>query len=536
MFRRRLVIGVFLVALFGLGWWAGRVASRDLYADLDVFVQVLHRIEGNYVDPVDPHRLIQGALKGMLRDLDPYSQFLDEKELANLQSVTHGSFGGIGIVVSVRDDHPTVISPIEGSPAWEAGLRAGDVIVAIDGKSSAGLTVAEVADRLRGPAGTEVRVTVSREGEDGEQEVTLERRIIETHAVPYAFLAAPGVGYVRLASFSEKSGAEVGQALERLRARGAKSLVLDLRSNPGGLLEQAVDVTERFVPKGTLVVYTRGRAKAQDNRYHAGEAGPNPQWPMVVLVDGGSASAAEIVAGALQDLDRALVVGRTSFGKGSVQSVFPLRGGGSALKLTTALYYTPSGRSIHHTTRDTQDAAGEDDEDPGEVPPAGSDSVSKPAFRTRAGRIVHGGGGITPDVIVVPDTLQGLAWKVESRGLAFRFANRWLNLHPETRPADAVPVPWEDFLAWLRAEKTSFTDTEAGAQRAPLERALRREMARRMSGDSAAARIALEDDPVFARALQVLAHARAPRDVFAAVPAAPAPKRRDAPVRGATAH
>ncbi|MBI5711288.1 MAG: S41 family peptidase [Candidatus Eisenbacteria bacterium] len=532
MLRRRLVIGAVLVALFGLGWWAGRVASRDLYADLDVFVEVLHRIEGNYVDPVDPQRLVQGALKGMLRDLDPYSQFLDEKEFANLQSVTHGSFGGIGIVVSVRDDYPTVISPIEGSPAWEAGLRAGDVIVAIDGKSSAGLTVGEVAGRLRGAAGTQVRVTVRREGEDGEHEVTLERRVIETHAVPYAFLAAPAVGYVRLADFSERSGAEVGDAVERLRALGAKSLVLDLRSNPGGLLEQAVDVAERFVPKGTLVVYTRGHARGQDNRYLAAEPRPNTQWPMVVLVDGGSASAAEIVAGALQDLDRALVVGRTTFGKGSVQTVFPLRGGGSALKLTTALYYTPSGRSIHHAVQGAQPDEGEDDEGDGEPPSDGRDSVPRAAFHTRAGRIVYGGGGIAPDVVVVPDTLQGLARKVESRGLAFRFANRWLNLHPEPRPADAAPVPWQDFLAWLRAEKLEFTGAEATSQRAQLERAVRRELARRMSGDSAAARVALEDDPVFARALQALARARGPRDVFAAV----APGSRGAPAREATAH
>ncbi len=522
MIRRRLVIAILLVVLFALGWWSGRVASRDLYADLDLFVEVLHKIEANYVDEVEPKSLMDGAIKGMLRQLDPHSQYLDEKAYANLLSMTEGTFGGIGVEVNVRDGYPTVIAPIEGTPAWEAGLRSGDVIVQIDGRSTWGLTVADAADRLRGPDGTEVRVKVSREGEDEEHEVTLVRRIIERKAVPYAFVAQDSIGYLRLSAFSERTAEETRTMLERLGAEGAKSLVIDLRMNPGGLLDQAVGVTEAFVPRGTMVVYTHGRIRSEDSRYYADEPRPNLRWPLVVLVDGGSASASEIVAGALQDLDRALLVGSTTFGKGSVQRLFPLPDQKAALKLTTALYYTPSGRSIDRAARDSV----LDEEDAVDVPalPFAPDSAPRPLFRTRAGRTVYGGGGIAPDVVVVPDTLTGLLRRVESRNLAFRFANRWLNTHPQPQPDVTLPVPWTEFLDWLREEKVEFTAAEAASGRAVLERAVRREMARRMLGDGAAARVALEGDPVWARACEVLARARAPRDVFAAVAAGAAPR------------
>jgi len=520
--RRRIVLATLLAVLFALGWWAGRVASHDLYGDLDLFVEVLHKVEANYVDPVEPTPLVDGAIKGMLRQLDPYSQYLDEKAYANLRSMTEGTFGGIGVEVNVRDGYPTVIAPIEGTPAWEAGLRSGDVIVQIDGKSTSGLTVEDAADRLRGAEGTQVRVKVSREGEGEDHEVTLTRRIIERKAVPYAFVAQGGIGYLRLSAFSERTAEETRTMLERLGEQGAKSLVLDLRMNPGGLLDQAVDVTEAFVPRGTMVVYTRGRARSEDNRYYADEPKPNLQWPIVVLVDGGSASASEIVAGALQDLDRALLVGRTTFGKGSVQRIFPLRGQSAALKLTTALYYTPSGRSINRVAHDS--LSDEEDTADDEGPPAAPDTTARPVFHTRAGRAVYGGGGIAPDVTILPDTLTGLLRRVESRNLAFRFANRWLNTHPQPQPDVQAPVPWAEFLAWLREERVEFTAAEAAAQRPVLERAVRREMARRMLGDGAAARVALEGDPVWARACEVLAHARAPRDVFAASGEAPARK------------
>ena len=531
MTRRHLVIVALFLTLFGLGWWAGRSSARgDLYANLDLFVEVLHRVQDSYVDPVDPGKLVDGAVKGMLRGLDPYSQYLDTRAYGQLQSMTQGSFGGIGIVVGVRDNFPTVISPIEGTPAWRAGLRSGDVIVRIEGKTSSGLSIEEVADRLRGPEGTMVKLSVHREGEDigdGDHDYTLERQVIVTRAVPYEFMADKTVGYLRLANFSEKSGEEVRRSIDELKRRGAHALILDLRLNPGGLLDQAVDVAEQFLPRNTLVVYTHGRARGQDNRFHANESNPQLQWPVVALVDNGTASAAEIVAGALQDLDRALVMGRTSFGKGSVQSVFPLRGRNVALKLTTALYYTPSGRSIHRLVKDSTQAA-DDDED---TPESTRDTMTtKPVYHTASGRIVYGGGGITPDVTVLQDSLPPLAQQVEVRGLAFRFANRWLNTHPEPLE-NAGDVPWSPFVTFLRGEKLSFTEAELNAQRPSLERALRRELARRTGGDAAAVKVALEADPVYMRALDVLHRAKAPRDVFAIAGAARGPTRTKAGAR-----
>jgi carboxyl-terminal processing protease len=513
--RKRIVLGVLLVGLFTVGWWVGRGgASGDLYGNLDLFVEVVHKIEANYVDPVDPEHLVDGALKGMLRNLDPYSQYLDPKDYSNLKTMTQGAFGGIGVVVSVRDNYPTVVSPIEGSPAFLAGMRSGDRIVKIDGQSSAGLSIDDAAAKLRGPEGTQVTITVRREGEESERDITLERKVIVTHSVPYAFVAGGGVGYIRLSSFSENSGPEVRAALDRLRKDGAKSAVLDLRENPGGLLDQAVDVASQFLPKGALVVQTKGRMRGQDQRYLTTEAGAERRWPLVMLVDQGSASASEIVAGALQDLDRALVIGRTTFGKGLVQSVFPLRGTDAALKLTTARYYTPSGRSINKASNDT---LGQDEEDDTGPAAAAPDTAPAPRFRTSGGRMVYGGGGITPDVVVLADTLPPLTLAVERQGLPFRFANRWVNAHPDTRPGSTLPEGmWSEFTAFLATEKVKYDERTLSAERDDLTRALRREIARRVSGDAAAARVALEGDPVFAKALAVLGRAKAATDVFAA--------------------
>jgi len=517
LIRKRVVLSLLLAALFTLGWFVGRSrATGDLYGNLDLFVEIIHKVEANYVDPVEPEQLVNGALKGMTRTLDPYSQYLDAKAFANLRTTTQGQFGGIGVVVSVRDNYPTVISPIEGSPASLAGMRSGDQIVKIDGKSAAGLSIDDAADRLRGPEGTQVTVTVRREGEQEERDVTLERKIIVTHSVPYSFMVGKDVGYVRLSSFAENSGAEVRGALERLRKVGAKSAVLDLRQDPGGLLEQAVDVAGQFLPKGTQVVQTRGRMRGQDQRYYTTDAGAEKSWPLVLLVDQGSASASEIVAGALQDLDRALLIGRTTFGKGLVQSVFPLRGTEAALKLTTARYYTPSGRSINRAAHDTLSQDEEDDSDVAPAAPTDTSRASAPRYRTTGGRTVFGGGGITPDVVVLADSLPPLALDVERRGLPFRFANRWVNTHPGFKPGKTLPDGmWSEFQSFLGDEKVKFDAQRLARESEIIQRAVRRELARRVDGDAAAARVALEGDVVFARALQVLSHVKTASDVFA---------------------
>src|SRR5688572_3978896 len=529
---RHLGLAALLVALFGAGFLVGKspATSDGASRDLDAFVEVLDRVRRDYVEPVDTPKLVQGAIDGMMKDLDPFSQYMDKAEYADLRSVTTGHFGGLGIVISVRDEYPTVISPIEGTPAYTLGIQSGDVIVKIDGASTRGLSNEEAVRRLRGPTGTDVTITIARAGES-ERDFRVRREEITVKSVPYAFEVAPGVGYLRLSTFSETTGEEVRAAIERLEEAGARSIVLDLRDNPGGLLSQAVDVTEAFVPKGNLVVYTKGRASGADSKVFAQSERPHTEQPLVVLLNGGSASASEIVAGAIQDLDRGLVVGTTSFGKGSVQSLIEFPGRGTALKLTTAKYYTPSGRSIHRdtwnqSTRDLERAIDEgtiDPDDPDAILPGGphgdapGDSAKKPTFRTKSGRIVYGGGGITPDELVKSDTLRSLSREVERKGLFFKHAIRWAAAHPGAAPPTSVPpAMWDGFVRLLEETKTPYTQAQLAEERAYLERGLRRELARRLGGargDELAFRVGLEADAQLARAVELLGRARTPGEL-----------------------
>jgi carboxyl-terminal processing protease len=375
---------------------------------------------------------------------------------------------------------------------------------------------------LRGPEGTDVSVTIRREGLDEDFDVALTRRVIETPSVPYAFMTDDDIGYLRLANFSEKAGAETREAIRDLRKQGARGLVFDLRQNPGGLLDQAVEVAEQLLPKGTLVVYTDGRVKSQNHRYYAAENRPELRWPVVVLVDQGSASASEIVAGSLQDMDRALVLGSTTFGKGSVQSVFPLADRRAALKLTTALYRTPSGRAIHKQQNGHIGevlALNEEFDEEGEpVAAMDEEQANRPVYQTAAGRPVYGGGGIAPDLSVVPDSLPPVVLRVERATVPFKFANSWVNTHEGVGLESTVSkAQWNAYVALIREldDPPALKDIEA--QRPALERGLRRELARRLEGDAAAARVALDGDPIFQRARRVLESARKPGDVFAAV-------------------
>ncbi|HEV2104482.1 MAG TPA: S41 family peptidase, partial [Candidatus Eisenbacteria bacterium] len=409
MVRRRILLGVLLGALFAAGWWAGRGrAANGLYSSLDLFVEVLHAVQTNYVDPVQTQPLMQGAMHGLVRELDPWSRYLDPAEFQAARAASDGSFDGVGAALDVRDGWPLVISAVEGSPAWDAGLEPGDVITRIDGHGTQGLGLGDVSSRLRGPAGTTVRLALTRPGEDGEREVTVTRGRVFVSSVPYAFVAAPGVGYLRLAQFAGGAARQVQAALDTLHAAGARSLVLDLRGDPGGSVDEAVAIAGDLLPAGDLVATTHGRTPDANRRYTVAERRPGPAWPVVALVDGGSASASEIVAGALQDHDRALLVGEPTFGKGLVQTVYPLRDRAGALQLTTAWFLTPSGRTLHRPGVTGSDDTGDDDTAP-------ADTAAKPApvFHTDGGRVVHGGGGLEPDLVVHPDSLPPLARTLE---------------------------------------------------------------------------------------------------------------------------
>jgi carboxyl-terminal processing protease len=518
--QRSLVVAGFLV-VFVLGFWVAghvRATSSNAYDDWNLLASVFTQVRDNYVEPVNDDKLLQAAIRGMLRSLDPHSQFLDTKEYTDLQTTTHGSFGGIGIQIGVRNNFPTVISPIEGTPAYLLGIQTGDRIVTIDGKSSEGLTLDQVVNKLRGQKGTKVRIGIAREGEEKILNFTITRDVIEVRSVPYAFMLPSGVGYVRLTTFAENTADELQDALQKFQAQNAKGLIIDLRWNPGGLLSQAVEVSQMFVPRGKEVVETRPRAPRPVQPYYSQNAHPY-SFPTVVLVNGGSASASEIFAGAIQDQDLGLVVGTLSYGKGSVQTIIPLQGQ-QALKLTTAKWYTPSGRCIHKDEGERELVQADDVEQVGDDDPtadptddngagaadAAKEKANKPKYRTLdRHRIVYGGGGITPDVEIKPDKLTSLESKVEGRGLFFNFAVKYYARHKDLGTAPVVTEPmFSDFVQLLRDEKIDFTQDEVTRDRAYLERGIRREFARRQSGDEAAFKVAMEGDNQLQSAVDLL--------------------------------
>jgi carboxyl-terminal processing protease len=346
--RKAFVIGSILVVLtLSIG---GTVASKSTdsgatYEQLRLFTEVLSIVQNQYVDEVPPKDLIYSAIKGTLRGLDPHSSFLDPDSYREMQVETSGSFGGLGIEITLKDDILTVVSPIEGTPAYRAGLQTGDRIFKIDGLATKDMQLVDAVKRMRGKPGTKVTITIVREGWSEPKDFDIVREQIRVHSVRTQDLGG-GIAYIKLRQFQEQSPADLTAALEKFTKSGMKALVLDLRNNPGGLLTAAVEVTEEFVEDGKLVVYTEGRVRNQNMRFSAHAKKAYSTLPMVVLVNQGSASASEIVAGALQDWGRAMIVGTQTFGKGSVQTIIPLSDG-SGLRLTTAKYFTPKGRSIH---------------------------------------------------------------------------------------------------------------------------------------------------------------------------------------------
>ena len=381
-------------ALISGGWFVqrglvGTPGNAPLGGGGRVFEEVLQQVERHYVDTLSDSALYTRSVEGLLGELhDPHSVYLTPSRLARLNESTTGRYAGVGLQIDVRDGWITVIAPMPGGPAIEAGLQIGDRIVEIDGKPTHDLTPEEAQRTLRGNPGSEVQLTVERPGVEAKLPFALRRREIRVHAVRHALLLGNGIGYVDLAAFSETSTIDLRRAIDSLRGVGLKSLILDLREDPGGLLDQGVAVADLFLDGGQRIVSMRGRTSDANRDYTDHAAQPWPDVPLAVLVDSGSASASEIVAGALQDHDRAVLLGSPTYGKGSAQSVFPMPTGG-ALKLTTALWYTPSGRTINKR----HDGAAPLDS-------TAVDSLRQHArrFKTDGGREILGGGGITPDV------------------------------------------------------------------------------------------------------------------------------------------
>ncbi|MCB9073849.1 MAG: S41 family peptidase [Bdellovibrionaceae bacterium] len=339
-------LGIFSFIILSSSWLAWKTfAADDRYLNLQIFAKVLNIVQQYYVEPVDSQKLIYGGIKGMLRELDPHTNFLPPDIYKEFESETSGEFGGIGIEISVEDGILTIISPIEDTPAWKAGIQPGDKIVEINGESTKGLSLVEAAQKMKGKNGEKIKLGIMREGLEEPKTYTLAREIVKLHSVKFVDLE-DGYGYIRLTSFIENSAKEMREQLANLKKKqkNIKGIILDLRRNPGGLLDQAVQVSNLFLERG-VIVSTIGRDKNKKEVIQAKDSGTYSGFPVIVLINESSASASEIVAGALKDNKRALIMGKRSFGKGSVQSVVKM-GDGSGLKLTVARYYTPSGISI----------------------------------------------------------------------------------------------------------------------------------------------------------------------------------------------
>ena len=397
----------------------------DFYDEVSRLNKVLSEVNRKYVENVNPTELTDAAINGIRNILDPHTTVFAPKDYESLRVSMEGKFGGVGITISLRDNILTVISPLSGTPAFKLGIRAGDRIRKIDGKETKGMSLDDAVNKLRGKIGTDVTVAIEREGVPDLMDFTITRAEIIVHAVPYYGMVTPEIGYIKLATFSDKTTSDVENAIRGLQKQGMKKLILDMRYNPGGLLNQAIEISELFLKPGNVIVSTRGRTQKTES---ASRRNPmlKSDVPMVVLVNQGSASAAEIVSGALQDWDRALIVGKTSFGKGCVQTIFPLDNAGNALKLTTAFYYLPFGRCINKPENGIKGLKLQEDEDVDEetakTDSVKADTAKRDTFYTNNGRMMFGGGGITPDVDVELDPMPWVVQVQERMAMYFKFA------------------------------------------------------------------------------------------------------------------
>ena len=441
-------------------------AAGQIYSRLQVLEDIMEIIDRQYVDDVDVDELFDNATRGVLENLDPHSNYYSAEEYAALQEQYRGDYAGIGVSFEMFDGVLTVLDALEGGPSQALSIRPGDMIVEVEGQSAIGWTVEEVYDHVRGPAGTRVNVTVIRPGVEELLQYTITRGNVEIAAISIVAMLNQEVGYIRLNTFSQKTAAQVEKALQDLEVQGMKQLVLDLRGNGGGLMAQALQLTDKFLDGGKVIVETRGRTAVANTSERTTDRDTHPKFPMIVLVNRGSASASEIVSGALQDWDRALIVGETTFGKALVQNQFRFRDG-SALLLTIARYYTPSGRLIQREYLGDEylepvavdDRVSEDDPDWAEP-----QDIERPMYTTGGGRTVYGGGGIHPDIEIEPTRVYGIAalmYRAPLR-LFFRYGVRYASEYAAEIPAnfddfnDQFVVTndmVDDFIAFVRSDE-----------------------------------------------------------------------------------
>jgi carboxyl-terminal processing protease len=507
-----LVAGGFMGGLLG-----GRVLADPQRPDdeLWTFGRVMSLIEDQYVGEVDSKELIENAIGGMLQSLDPHSNYLNLEAFTEMRDEQRGKFSGLGIQITKRgSDKPlTIVSPIDDTPADRAGLLSGDVIAQIEGQPTMDLSVQDAVRLLKGDKGTRVTITIKRPGLPEPFEVTIERDDIPIESIRVAFMIDDEVGLVRISNFTSTTADELDQSIADLKAQGMTKLLVDLRGNPGGLLDQAVQVSERFIPEDKLIVYTRGRIHGSDQDYFAKRGVERVEMPLILLVDESSASASEIVSGAVQDHDRGLVVGESTFGKGLVQRVIPLQSGG-ALAVTTAKYYTPSGRLIQRDYSDLEQyylQRGNGDEEVPDAPMDDGDKIKdedREVFFTTSGRKVYGGGGIRPDYIVESPKAPEILFDMLRENIVFDYAVLFVNSHANLKPGfDMDEKAMADFRAFLDGKDFEY-DADAFAEHQDVIKLRLRAQITRVKWDQDAESLVLANaDPQVQRALTLFEEA-----------------------------
>ncbi len=442
---KRITAGFIFLVIVLSGFLAGfKFSDQDYFfkinKGIDIFGRVYKEITMNYVDEVDPEKLMEAGIDGLLGTLDPYTNFISEKEADEVELITAGKYGGIGVSIGIRDGNIIIISLMEGYSAQRQGVLPGDKILEIDGKSVVGMKPENIRSLTRGEPGTEVHIKIDREGELKPLEFVLVREEIQLKNITYVDFVDDGIGYIRLERFSRGAGDELRLALKDLKLKGnVRGIILDLRDNPGGLLDAAVDIVEKFLPKGSLIVSIRGRHLESEKKYFATEEPIFPELPIIVLVNRQSASASEIVAGAIQDLDRGIVLGTRTFGKGLVQTIIPLIYN-TQMKITTAKYYTPSGRCIQEIDYAKKDQAGI-------VTPI-PDSLKR-KFKTLKGRLELEAGGIQPDTVVNEMEHSSYYNELNRRSMFFKFATWYASTHRDTTKefqSDSLLIEFQQFL------------------------------------------------------------------------------------------
>ncbi len=507
---KKILLPLIAVMLIGGFFLSSRLwAKQDTYSLIRIFNRILKDVEDNYVVEPNTDSLLYGAIEGMLNTLnDPHTVYLSREEFERLRVSTEGEFGGIGATIGTRNDSINIVSPLEGTPAQKAGLVPGDIVLMVDSVATFGKNVDMVVKEIRGEPGTTVVLTILRPGLTDPFSVTITRSVIKLDAVPFYSMVTEDIGYVYLASFSRTADAELRRALDSLFARGAKKIIFDLRLNSGGLLQEGIAVGELFLDKGREIVATRGRA-SPPQIYKSAKNSPYGEFPMITLVDIGSASASEIVAGALQDWDRSLIMGTNTFGKGSVQNIIPLDEG--ALKMTTARWYTPSGRGIDKPP----DRQGLEEDT---LPPDSTHASKTGKNFTTLGplkRTVFSDGGINPDIDVRSARLKKLDSEVIIKGYFFDFVVKYTTAHKNIDRSFRVDAPMlTEFADYLRGRKLEFTAAQFDSSRGYFTQRLHHDIIANLWGVKEGYRINLTYDSLVIKATALLKEVKSQKDLF----------------------